>query len=200
MPMHSRSTLGEGYPFRQITKRPSVKGGLLICTYTYRFKTRYNRVYLVDVEQYQHRIFIVKFYLKNHQDSKKKFNLTTKQVDKDGKVTYDNDGWRILSTCLQIMLKVREKHPDMSGGFIGANREGESLVSTKRFLVWSQAALTFFNPESYVHYSNPGASTYFIQSKRNTNPDLLVKAQEMFTTLYLNSEGLFSENGASDAG
>lgn len=195
--MPSRASLGEGYPYRYIKKRPSAKGGLLLCRHTYRFKTRLNKVYIVDVEEYQHQIFIIKFYLKNHQDSPKRFNLTTLTKDREGKNHYDNDGWRIISTCLNIMLEIRERHPKMSGGFIGANKIGESKVLTARFRLWRQVALTFFDPDNYTHYPNEAASAYFIQSNLNTHPDLLIKAEQMFNQLYAIPEGLFQDTAQS---
>jgi hypothetical protein len=200
MPTPSRLPLGPGYQFRYIKKRPSVKGGLLLFTHQYRFKTQHNRVYLVDVEQYKHDIFIVKFYLKNHKGSPNRFSLTTKSFDEHGKAKYDNDGWRILSTCLQIMLSLRAEYPKMSGGFIGASLEGEGKILTKRFRIWSQAALTFFNPEHYNHYSNPNVSTYFIENKQCGVPNMLAEAGRMFQELYIDQGGLFSENGPSRVG
>jgi hypothetical protein len=202
--MRSKPSIGEGYPFHCIKKRPSVKGGLLICTHTYRFKTRLNRVYLVDVEQYQHKIFIIKFFLKNHQDSDKRFNLTTREVrEVDGEriVVYDNDGWRIISTCLHIMLDIRAKHPLMSGGFIGANKEGESKDNTTRFRIWQKVALAFFDPDKYTHYPNESASAYFIECKANSKDQgLLVKAEEMFNRLYAMPAGLFDDTRTAQAG
>ena len=198
--MHSRQSLGTGYSFRYIRKRPSTADGLLLCTHLYRFKTRRNKVYLVEIEHYKNDIFVIKFYLKNHQGSDKKFNLTTKTVDNEGNTHFDNDGWRILSTCLRIMLKLRADYPLMSGGFIGANLEGEEKSCTKRFKVWSQAALTFFDPEHYNHYSNPEYSTYFIECKKAKNPNLLEEAGKMFTELYVDQAGLFGENSPSRVG
>ena len=200
MPMLSRSSLGVGYPFRYIKKRPPTRGGLLLCTHTYRFKTRLNRVYLVDVEQYKYDIFIVKFYLKNHKESKQRYNLTTKNTNSQGDAHYDCDGWRVLTTCLRIMLEMQEQYPNMSGGFIGANRLDELKSDTTRYRVWRQAALTFFSPEKYMHYGNPEASAYFIAYKDSPVPNLVDRASEMFEEIYQNTEGLFPNSGSAQSG
>ena len=191
--MLSKSSLGEGYSFHATKQRPSIRGGLLLSTRTYRFKTRLNRIYLAEVEYYRHDIFIIKFYLKNHRGSKRKFNLTTKSVGADGKAQYDGDGWRIITTCLRIMLAVRAKFPLMSCGFIGAELEGESKDCTKRFRVWSKVVLAFFDPEQYTHHSNSPQSAYFIECNANPEPDLLTKAVEMFEKIYLGVDGLLAD-------
>lgn len=192
--MPSRSLLGAGYTFRHRKQGPSVKGGPLLYTHRYVFRTRLNRTYFVDVEQYKHDIFIIKFYLKNHRGSDKKFNLTTRESDGKGGIMYDNDGWRIISTCLQIMLELRRKYPLLSGGFIGAHLEGEGKCNTKRFKVWSQVVQTFFDPDHYVHYQNLEYSTYFIQCKDSPEPNLVEVAADMFHKLYVDREGIFTTN------
>lgn len=78
-----------GYDFRLVhTDRRNEAH--LQTKYLYRFKTRLNRTYLVEIEEYRYDTYAIKFYLKNHADSPNRYNL----------LTHDGDAFRILSTCL----------------------------------------------------------------------------------------------------
>ena len=198
--MPSKSSLGQGYEVHSMKKKPSAKGGFLISTHCYRFKTRFNRFYIVEVEQYQHHVYIIKFYLKNHRNSPNKFSLMTNYKDQEGQRHFDNDGFRIMSTCVRIMLRIREADPLASGGFIGANRVGEGMCNTKRFQIYRQLAVTFFDPKHFYHYPNVAESAYFIQARNNPDALLLQKAELMFNELYVLPNNLFVAGSGRTAG
>ena len=61
MIMLFKRTLGEGYPFTY-RKGPSHKDGPLVCVHHYTFRTRKNRRYVVDAEEYQHHTYVLKYY------------------------------------------------------------------------------------------------------------------------------------------
>lgn len=59
--MPSERELSEGYVFHY-RKGPSHSDGPLVCTHYYTFRTRKNRRYVVEAEQYQHHVYVLKYY------------------------------------------------------------------------------------------------------------------------------------------
>ena len=123
----------------------------------YRFKTRFNRVYLVNVEFYPNEIVVLKFYLKQHNNSINKYKI---QIN-------DFDTIRILNTILQIGKLILLENPRISFGFIGENSIDESSINTKRFKLYSKIASKNFNPDNFSHFYNIQKSAYFLINKKN---------------------------------
>jgi hypothetical protein len=80
---------GTGYPF-MYRKGPSHKDGFLVCTHYYTFRTRKNRRYVIEAEQYQHHVYVLKFCPLAYKNSANRFKL----------LFNDGDAFRILSTCM----------------------------------------------------------------------------------------------------
>jgi len=170
---------GAGYPFTY-RKGPSHKGGPLVCTHHYTFRTRKNRRYVVVAEQYVHHVYVLKYYPLSYQKSPNKFKV----------LTNDGDAFRILSTCLRVFADIRERDPLASAGFIGESLEGEDEANTKRFRIYVQAVITFIGLRDFVHHPSVAASAYFLQNKANPEPDLMQKVERMFQELYILPQGL----------
>ena len=169
-----------GYDFRLVhTDRRNEAH--LQTKYLYRFKTRFNRTYLVEIEEYRYDTYAIKFYLKNHADSPNRYNL----------LTHDGDAFRILSTCLSIIADLLSKNQYASFGFIGAptleEKEKERETNNKRFRVYRQMTQNRFSTDRFSHVMNEDKSTYIILNKRNPEPNLLAKVEAMFRECY---EGL----------
>ena len=176
--------LGEGYPF-QYRKGPSEKGGPLLCIHHYTFRTRKNKRYAVQVEQYRHHVYVLKYYPLSHKSSPNKFRV----------LTNDGDAFRILTTCFQIFLDIYRRDPLASAGFIGEALVGEDEANTKRFRVYMQSVLTFADPAHFAHHPAPEASAYFLENKANPEPNLKQQVERMFQELYILPQGL---GGAAD--
>ena len=149
--------------------------------YIYHFKTRFNQTYLVEVEEYRYATYAIKFYLKNHADSRNKYNL----------LTNDSDAFRILSTCVNIISSILNEQKFASFGFIGVPTVGEKKAkkeaNTKRFRVYRTITQNYFSPDYFRHVVNIEKSTYIILNKQNKEPNLLRKVEAMFQECY---EGL----------
>lgn len=126
-------------------------------------------------------MYAIKFYLKSHKDSKKRYNL----------LVNDGDAFRVLSTCLNIIIDILEKQPFASFGFIGAPTSEEQAkqieVNNKRFRVYRQIAQNRFSTKHFEHAMNSEKSTYIILNKQNKESKLLTKIETMFKQCY---EGL----------
>ena len=177
---------GNAYPFRFIREEPPHSpGGFLLERFICPFKTRKGRHYIIQVEQYQHHVYVLKFYLKVHryqQDPEPKYYFQTN----DGPA----EAIRILNTCLAVMLYLLRRDPLASGGFIGTpkpNETGDKATNAQRFRIYSQLASDFFPPERWEHQHSPESNAYLLLNKAtlSQHPDLLQHAQQMFQALYL---------------
>jgi len=130
------------------------------------------------VEEYAYNVYIIKFYLKSHINSPKRFNLLTK----------DFDTARKLGTCLQIMLSIYEDDPLASFGFIGAaiidEEKKENTANTQKYRVYSTIVKNLFSDRLFIHAYNKEKSAYTIINRNNPEPDLIDKVQKMFADYY----------------
>ena len=173
---------GEGYPFTY-RKGPPQQGGPLVCTHYYTFRTRKNRRYVVEAEQYQHHVYVLKFYPLALKNSPNKFKL----------LVNDGDAFRILSTCLRVFADICHRDPLASAGFIGEALLGESKAITKRFRIYFQSVATFIDSVDFAHHALPAISAYFLENCANKEPDLLPNVEQMFRKLYIVPEAMVAE-------
>ena len=82
------------YPFTFVHRSRNCGQGILYVD-IYRFKsTKSNLVYLIRVERYEHNMYAVKFYQKNHRLSPKKYQILSNTFE----------ARRIIYTCMNIMF------------------------------------------------------------------------------------------------
>jgi len=166
-----------GYLFNFIQTK-SIKEKYHLKEHKYAFKTRFNKRYIVNVEEYQHKLFVIKFYLKSHEHSKQKYNL----------LANNGDAFRIISTCVNIILHILKETPTASFGFIGEHIIGEEKTNTKRFRIYKRVTENYFPPLKFEHAINIENSSYLILNKKNKTENLKGKAQAMFNQIYLGLE------------
>lgn len=183
--MSTREFPGNFYPFRFIIEKPPYSpGGFLLERYICPFQTRKGRHYIIQAEQYQHHVYVLKFYLKIHRYER----------DAEAKFAYQtNDGpaeaIRIFNTCLAVMQHLLKRDPLASGGFIGTPKPAEAAddpTNAQRFRIYSQLASDFFPPERWEHQHSPETNAYLLLNKAALAryPNLLDRAQLMFQALY----------------
>ena len=83
---------GNGYSFNLADKK-SFQENDLLTTHYYNFRGK--RRYIVLIEEYAGKIFIVKFYPHSHRSSPDKYNV----------LTTDYDASRVIRTAIDIMLE-----------------------------------------------------------------------------------------------
>ncbi|WP_291725362.1 hypothetical protein [Bernardetia sp.] len=140
------------------------------------FKCRFNHRYIVRVEEYENLVFVVKFYLKNHENSDKKYQL----------LSGFNDVARVISTNIEIMFWLYQKNDLSLFGFIGANSEDEEVAMSKRFKVYSKVMLRCFSPNKFFHRKSSTNSAYLLLNKKHieTEENLEELIKEMFIKYY----------------
>ena len=141
----------------------------------YSFDDSSGHTYLVYLEKYNYELYAIKFHLKSHKLSEKKYNLLT------------NNGHcsRIIRTCIQIMVDyLRNENPRASFIFSGTNSENEEKSNTKRFRLYSKVMKALFTELEFEHKENIVRSTYILLNKRNKESNLLNKIEVMFSNIY----------------
>lgn len=138
--------------------------------HTYKFMVA-GAPYIMRAEEYDWKLFAVKFYPKSFEDSPNRYN----------KLTNAGHASRIFSTCMRIMLDLYSREPKASIGFIGVTTESESQKSrTKRFRLYARLMEEFFSPLTFSHKRYARYSAYLLLNQRYEReiPDLLTQIEE----------------------
>ena len=134
---------------------------------------------MVHVEEYPHYVHVLKFYLKNHRLSHKKYNLLTNL----------HDPLSVIGTCVEIMLYFYAKNPFASFAFIGANSLAEHTIkNTKRFRIYRRLMENSFSPFTFNHRTYEDKSAYVLLNKDNTEQNILEKVEKVFADCYLTNK------------
>lgn len=170
----------------------------LVITDLYTFKCTLNVFYILEVEHHDFDIFIIKFFQKNHRDSKNRYTLlnSTKFLRQSG-----SRGARnfliILNTIIDVIINIYSKNKNASFGFIGAPTKSElnkshnlkninsdgTVARTKRFNTYGIYVSRYFSPEKFQHIQIETSSGYLIKSKLNT--ELNKSKVELFFKYYI---------------
>lgn len=164
------------YPYRFV-QNFNRSSGHLKYKRLYTFKsTKSNQWYWVWVEYYDYNMYAIKFHLKAHRLSKRKYNLLSNTFEPR----------RIVFTCIQIMLSIYEEDDHASFGFIGANMEKEDVSDTKRFRFYRSIMATYFSERHFTHVETPAKSAYLMINKieLENHPTLLTDIQNVFLKEY----------------
>ena len=153
-----------------------LKGNFPHRRFYYSFKTSKNKKYIIHIEEFEFKVFVLKFFLKNNEYSKNRFNH----------LTGDGEAFRILSTCFTAIIHIKVNIDDnASFGFIGARKTGEKTdKNTQRFRIYSIKGRTFFNLENYMHLENVKNSSYLILDRRIHSLETIPMIQDMFESVY----------------
>ncbi len=162
------------YDYKYITKKKRKIGDDFNELHVYSFKGKNNRRYIVNVELYNFDVFVIKFYLKSHSDSAKKFNTETGF----------NEVQPIVRTCIEIMRDIYQGNEKASFGFIGSNSDDESVDNTKRFRVYSLVMKSYFSTEKFIHAESKIDSAYLLVNKLNGGRGMLNEVERMFKEIY----------------
>jgi hypothetical protein len=159
----------------------------------YTFKNRKNTQYIVNVEEYDFDVFVIKFHTKSNRQSKNRYCL----------LTHEKDARRIIFTCIKIGQDIYSKNKNASFGFIGAplikeikEREKDAVLNnTKRFKVYRKFATFFFSPDNFIHSENVLYSSYLLVNKESatSNPKIEDDIMGMFES-HFDTNDLFCFN------
>lgn len=168
-----------GYPYRYVRTFCSddTDDPYLLRKKLYSFDSpRTHRTYWVWVEVYEDHFYAVKFHLKEHRNSSRKYQLLTGL----------NEVRPIINTCILILKSIADEDSLSSFGFIGASSPGESTVDTKRFRVYRRLISTYFGDEVFEHYFFPHYSAYVMLrgSVARADSNAILRVGEHFFRMY----------------
>lgn len=162
----------------------------------YSFKCGFNQAYIVEVECHPNDIYIIKFFQKNHRDSKHRYCLLNRPSIRKGSSGARNF-LMILNTVTKTILDTYSNNKMASFGFMGAptlkelnpkknknriNQDG-TVIKTKRFNTYGTYVKRYFNPNKFEHIEIETSSCYFLRNKKNSK--LTTKSIETFFTNYI---------------
>lgn len=135
-------------------------------------------MYIIEVESREFNIYVVKFYLKSHRDSDKRYFLTLDKHQRDSELkdTGAKNCFLILNTILKISGVILKKDSKASFGFVGAPKISEidnsvntdgTYKNTTRFRVYKSYVLRYFSPEKFKHIEFLNSSSYILKNKHN---------------------------------
>lgn len=168
----------EGYTYKAKNSRKECDGELCFRRHTFTFKSeRSNQTYIVEVDEFDEFLLcIIKFYLKAHRLSNRKFQLMTKLQEAPS----------LITTCINIMFEFYHKNPYRSFGFIGMNSENELEQNTRRFQVYRKVMERAFSPSDFFHFTHIPKSAYLLLNRHyaENNLELLGRIEAFFNKHY----------------
>lgn len=167
------------YKFRYCNYQDIKQGQYNVRKHILTFSCKKKIQYIVHVEEYPHYTYGVKFYLKNHRLSRRKYNLLTNL----------HDPLSVIGTCVEIMLYFYAKNSFASFAFIGANSLKEHTgKNTKRFRIYRRIMENSFSPFTFSHRTYEDKSAYLLLNKDNVEQNLLEKVEKIFAYCYTKKE------------
>lgn len=162
------------YQFRYVNHNLRDIKGQLVKEHKLTFSCKNKQKYIVNVEQYNHYIYAIKFFAKSHRLSENKYRLLTNLYDAPA----------VIMTCVRIMIYFYKRNPYSSFIFVGENGLKENdKNNTKRFKVYKRIMETFFSPVTFAHYTYTEKSAYLMLNKDNPESDLLIKVESVIHEL-----------------
>ena len=126
---------------------------------TYKFKTHSNLWYIIRVEVYEDDLYTIKFYPKSLASSRNKYKTRIGKKDDWKKFS------RIVATCFQVIMELREENPRAIFGFNGqwdkVDKDRGSQTS-QRFRIYRMAIVSKFPEPYYHHISNEPINCHFM--------------------------------------
>lgn len=145
-------------------------------THVYSFKSHIcNQQYIVEIDLFENKeLAVIKFYLKNHSESDRKYSLTLTNAN-------PHNFLLVLNTVYCIMIDYLNNHQTISFGFMGSSSldyinkelkkktEEQNLVesNSKRFRIYRSYLKRYISDKKFTHIQYENTSSYFIINKQN---------------------------------
>lgn len=132
--------------------------------------------YIVEVEQYDYNVYVVKFYCAQHKEYGNRYAVLTGY----------NDTFRILSTLIDIIMNILNKDPKATFAFKAEPCAGEEISNNKRYKVYAQLIANYVGVEKFEHSNIEDRSCYVLMNRNiaGEHPDLPSKVEKMFSSIY----------------
>lgn len=165
----------------------------------YRFKAA-QRTYFLTLEIFDFGLAAVKYCDVKDKDSRSAYK----------KIFNDYDAFRVIGTCLHIMLHYWKEHPFTSFAFYAVARDLNEMTDRNkklkgkalqayvekyrkvRFRIYEEAMLNLFSPQYFTHVSDKKNDVYLLINKKQ--PDYRVMIQNTAAYLLENYDLLFNDD------
>lgn len=162
----------------------------------YRFKA-HKRSYLVTFEIYSFGVTAVKYCGLKERNAGNRFE----------RIYNDKDAFRVITTCLYIMLDYWRKNPQVNFAFYAIPRKfDEAIVAHKnltarelrkfierykkvRFAIYDYAMINLFSPKEFTPLRDRRNAVYLLMNKKQKKPKIVAQAFGRF--LLQNYEMIF---------
>lgn len=167
------------YPFANLGSAALI-GDNPIRRFIYKFKAA-RRHYLVSLELFSFNLVAIKYCdradINNNEGYKRIFN--------------DGDAYRVISTCLHIMIDFWRNHPTVSFAFYAVPRDFNELNNRKfandmlrqrfleryrisRFSIYKYAMLNLFSPNDFFQLQDSANCIYLLANRHEENVAALI--------------------------
>lgn len=148
---------------------------------TYKTKSSDKKPYLIHLEQFGDDYYFVKFHPSKHSNNPDKYKL---------RIQWPTLPVRILSTCIQIIIKEMTEEPDkvfcVYGQWDSKDVENESNIS-QRYKLWLQIAVSKINPEKYVFLRISIYNIFMVVPKEKNTEEYIQKTAQYFQKRFSSS-------------
>jgi hypothetical protein len=156
------------YPFKQINVQETGLGDPLRIS-LYRFKAK-RRIYLVTIEEYSFGVHAIKYCGMKDRKNKNAYRI----------VYNDDDGIRVISTCLKIMRTLWQANPEISFAFYAVPKPAGLKNSQARYGIYEYAMTNLFPASHFRHYKDRQHLLYVLLNKKHKKKKATIKAIGQF--------------------
>lgn len=183
------------YPFEYLGLRETLMPNP-VQKVLYRFNGEKRR-YLVTFEVYSFGVVAVKYCGLKDQNAANRFE----------RIYNDNDAFRVITTCLYVMLDYWRRHNDVTFAFYAVPRKFDDTVMREknltgrklknfterfkkvRFAIYDYAMLNLFPPSAFILLRDSENAVYLLMNKKENRPKTIITEFSMF--LFDNYEMIF---------
>lgn len=147
----------------------------------FRFKNSYNDQTMVEIFPHKYNVYAVKFYLKKHRLSDKRYSAQypKKFLKRKNAVTGAANFIKTMNTVIQIsLLEILQNDELASFGFLGAPRPDEAnnedflnedgtVSNSIRYRIYNKYARRVFNPDNFRYIESETSSIMLIRNNKN---------------------------------
>jgi len=150
--------------------RTKEKGKALRSKRLYKFTSPKKKVYHVVIDEFPHKVFVVKYYLKIDEARNDKFN----------RIINDGHANRIIGTVVAITLSIWKEDQFASFAYIGIfkinsesyrhRRESKDTIGTQRFSIYKRITENLFGGNAFLHSVSEQMNAYMLISRQHSQP------------------------------
>lgn len=148
-------------------------------SYFYKVRANTKKAYIIRVDEYEHKVFFIKFYPKQLEQSpnkyKHRFPNTSESLP------------RLVITCIHLAWEIKKKNPKAVFGFHGQWDEVDNSRKRKtsqRFDIYLKVVLSKITRETFKHVTFEGLNVHFMIPTELYSDEFMMRITKYFEGLY----------------